>query len=75
VFHPRALWRIQQFCDAVGIDFSRGNLEAADCEGLEMGVSVGQETYNGRQKNVIKDYLPRMGMPPRRVDPDADIPF
>ena len=48
-------------------------LDARECLGVDLSVNVGQETYNGKVKNVITDFLPRMGMPKTALD--SDIPF
>lgn len=59
----KALFKIEQFCKATGIDFNSGNLEAEDCLGLE-GVALfrlGEKKSDGKQYLEVDRYLPLEG--------------
>ena len=77
VFAPGALYRIKQFCESADLDFGRGELEAEECLGRNVRVSVGISKQTGyADKNKVADYLVQVGgsfKPPD--DADSEIPF
>lgn len=74
VFTPGALYKIKQFSESAGLDFGRGELQAEECSGKNVRVSVGISKQAGyADKNKVADYLVQIG---GQVKPaDDDIPF
>lgn len=55
---PKALWKLKNLLDAVGMDTSEVmNLDPADLHGLELQAKVIQEEYNGDTVNRIKKFM------------------
>jgi hypothetical protein len=84
VFDPKTLYKVRHFCDSAGLDFEKGELDAAECtdRNVLVRVVVKDDPTYGKQ-NQVKDYLIRTsntGAPVSVVkvnrDPlDSDIPF
>lgn len=58
VFTPKALWKVKSFCDANGIDFQSGELNAVDCEGLEgkVNLALGEPNNQGKRYMQVEYY-------------------
>ncbi len=54
---PNSLWRIEEFCNAVGLDFKTGNLDANACIGRvgHADIVLGEPRTKG--KNVGKRFM------------------
>lgn len=60
VLTPDALWKLQNFCNAIGLDTSEVSDTDAIIEaalGAEVQVKVVQREYNGNVTNSIKNYI------------------
>jgi hypothetical protein len=53
---PKAKFMVSKFLDAIGAPME-GNLSSRSLKGKSFWASVGRETYQGKTKNVILDYL------------------
>lgn len=60
---PKALWKIEQFCKCVGLDFSRNELNETDCIGMagKADFYLGEPKQNGKQYIEVAEYLPPTG--------------
>jgi hypothetical protein len=61
VFDPKCFWKIDQFRVATGeqlIKDQRVTLEAEDCVGRKGRCHLIVETYEGKTRNKIEEYLP-----------------
>jgi hypothetical protein len=68
--------KVRRFCEAAGLDYSRGALEARECEGKNVRVElqiVKDPKYGA--KNKVMDYLRSDGSAPEPTASDDDIPF
>jgi Protein of unknown function (DUF669) len=81
VDHPKSIWKIDEFCEAIGYEpGDEEDLDASDCLGAtgRVKVRVG-ETDQGRSRNEVVQYLPREVLRPTRgattppVKPKSDL--
>lgn len=83
VSSPRALWKLEKFCESAGLVFGAGELTAIQTEGCNVRVNIGVEKRQGfRDQNKVWDYLPKNGTTTRPVAPpiaaeyqDEDLGF
>lgn len=89
VFTEKAYFRIDQFRQATGDTVKPGEeieIDAAYCKGRVGWVALEVEDYNGRTKNVVKQWLPSEPPPNASYKPktkskpdvdlaNSDIPF
>lgn len=54
----KALWKLRNFCQCIGIELEgQRDVDTAELEGQEVGLQIGHETYEGRERNRIKGYF------------------
>lgn len=81
VFHPNALWKVEQFMQSIGLDFNDTSIQAHDLVGLtgEAEFVVGENKYL-----EVAEYLPakagNVAAKPKTngrptVAPTDDVPF
>ena len=82
--HPKALWKIEQFCELAGLDFEANQLNVESCIGKQGKAEFvfGAPKDNGRKYLEVKRYIteeddpfandPETTTPPIEED---DIPF
>ncbi len=59
VMIPKALWKLKELFDALGIDTSEiVEMDIQELVGMEIQAKVIQETYNGDVVNRVKKILP-----------------
>jgi hypothetical protein len=63
----RSRWKIRHFCEALGIDFDKGQIDPPALIGRRINVEVGvEDDGQGHDRNIVSDYaglgaLPRNG--------------
>lgn len=72
---PKMIWRLEKFCQAVGLDFQSGNISGDACIGLRgrCVLQLGQPRQStGKRYLEPKEYLPLL---PEHKQENDDIPF
>ena len=78
--HPKALWRVEQFCELAGLDFKTNQLNVETCIGKQGKAEFvfGAPKDNGKKYLEVKRYITG-GDDPFANDPidenEEDIPF
>ncbi|HYF15429.1 MAG TPA: DUF669 domain-containing protein [Phycisphaerales bacterium] len=54
---PRSTWKIKNFCQALGLDFDSGRIDAAALPGKRVGVIIEvDQDAQGISRNMVNDY-------------------
>src|SRR5690606_9812651 len=71
---PQALWNLRATLEALGFDVpdSTMDIDLKALRGLEMGVTVEHEKYQGKTKNRVVDVFPADELRDRGDDEDED---
>lgn len=57
---PQALWNLRNVLEALGLEVEGSvmELDPADFAGMELGIEVEHETYQGKKRGIIVDVFP-----------------
>jgi len=54
----KSLWKLRNFCQCVGIALEgTRDIDTDELTGQEVGLVIGHETYEGRERNRVKGYF------------------
>lgn len=73
---PQALWNLRNTLEAMGLEVPESSLELdlAEYDGMELGVEIEKETYQGKKRPRVIDVFPPSELDEEEDDEDEEAP-